>query len=91
MSPRRASYELRKSSGRCVQCCKAPPMPGRVVCKGCSDTLAANSTIFRHRRKAAGKCVRCGAPAVNASHCETHRLEHNAYCNARYYEQKRTA
>ena len=38
---------------------------------------------WRARRRAAGRCLKCGEPSVNSTHCELHRQQHNAEVAAR--------
>ncbi len=38
---------------------------------------------LRAERKAKGLCIRCGAPAVNRSYCEVHRVSVNEQCSRR--------
>jgi hypothetical protein len=33
-------------------------------------------------RKAEGQCTKCAKPAVNATHCDDHRLAHNKWNKA---------
>lgn len=89
--PRSTTYENRKSRGVCVTCGKRPAKRTSVLCRACTHSANVNGALLRHRRRAAGQCIRCDQPAVNGQHCERHRLEVNAYNLIRYRARKRAS
>jgi len=47
------------------------------------EKAISRQRAWQMRKRAAGQCVLCGKPRVNATHCETHRNDYNRRQNAR--------
>lgn len=69
--------------GRCRYCCRKP-RTGKKTCAKCHERKMKRL----HDRVAAGLCRACDLPRVNATCCETHRLEGNERRRA-YVKRKR--
>ncbi|HLP31481.1 MAG TPA: hypothetical protein VK150_08975 [Geothrix sp.] len=51
--------------GLCGTCLKREAMPGRHWCAVCSEGNTERAAKLRAKRKAEGRCPRCGKPAVD--------------------------
>lgn len=54
--------QQRRDAGLCPMCGREP-RPGKKTCQVCADKQAALYRARRDRRRAAGECYSCGAPA----------------------------
>src|SRR5262245_25522497 len=66
--------EKRKAAGLCVNHGDRPAIPGKTICKECSEKSTKAGLKRYYRNKEAQTCRRCGKPPVpGAVFCEEHR------------------
>ena len=86
----------RTEAGLCVRCGELPPAEGSVVCEACREARRAEERELYARRRASGRCGRCGAEVIDkASTCAScaardakRRPRKNAASRARYHDRR---
>lgn len=81
-----STYSWRKRARLC-RWCGSPDLATKSHCEEHRDRFNRLIRPGKRRwvrkrsadRRRAGLCVTCGIPAVNRTHCEVHRVAHNAY------------
>ena len=86
----------RRDAGLCTGCGKVPPVEGGAVCEACREARRTEERELYARRRAAGRCGRCGAEVIDkASTCAScaardakRRPRKNAASRARYHGRR---
>ena len=86
----------RAEAGLCTACGEVPPVEGGAVCESCREARRAEERELYARRKAAGRCGRCGGQVLaEDSRCascaardDKRRPRKNAASRARYHDRR---
>ena len=65
----RRRHLRRLVDGLCTRCGGRRPRPERKTCARCAAAQRVRAAALRARRRAAGRCVDCNAPAAGATRC----------------------